>query len=250
VARDFGIKTQVKFPQRIDHDKGGPVKAFRAIAFDLDDTLLDTTNLIVPHSVQESYRILIAGGIEINAAEMEKIREEKIKSTSHREIFKALAEQYHLKNPAALDRAIEAFYTPQVPPSLPLLPDAVENLAYLKDHYSLYLVTSGQFQTQSNKIRSMGIKSYFRDIYIIDGMRFKKKREAFLDIIEREKISPQQLLSVGNRLASEIRDGKIVGAQTCYFCYGEHVGEKPEQAEDHPDYTVFRHSEIIRTCNL
>lgn len=224
--------------------------SIKSIAFDLDDTLLDTTNLIVPGAVSGSYAALIKGGIAATQAEMETLRSKWNKQMSHKEIFRKIADTFALKNDQAVQEAIHAFYTPKVPTKLPLMAGALENLELLKKKYRLYLVTAGDLQTQQAKIKAMDIMSHFQDIYVIDGKKLQAKKDAFVNIIERDQIKAHQLLSVGNRLASEIRDAKLLGGATCYFAYGEHVGEVPEQDADRPDFTIHHHHELISTCSL
>src|SRR5690606_7772995 len=131
---------------------------------------------------------------------------------SHREIFLEIAKKYNQENVQSLAAAgIDRFYNPEIPTHLPLLPGAVENLEKLAANYSLFLVTSGSHRTQQKKITATGISQFFKKIYTLDGFKGEKKRLAFEDIIQNEKIQPEQLLSVGNRLYEEIRQAKQLG---------------------------------------
>jgi putative hydrolase of the HAD superfamily len=108
----------------------------------------------------------------------------------------------------------------------------------------------GALQAQQQKIDALGIAPFFKKIFIIDTLSGSKKDTAFLEIIRSENLRPEEVLSIGNRLCSEIRYAKKCGCETCYFAYGEHVGEKPEVPEDHPDYTIQYHHELIAACGL
>jgi putative hydrolase of the HAD superfamily len=94
------------------------------------------------------------------------------------------------------------------------------------------------------------VQKYFKGIYILNGFMGEKKESAFRDIIQKENHAPHELLSIGNRLSSEIRDGKRCGTGTCYFAFGEHVGEKEQYPEDHPDFTILHHKDLIQACGL
>jgi putative hydrolase of the HAD superfamily len=120
----------------------------------------------------------------------------------------------------------------------------------LRQRYKLYLVTSGEPAAQMQKVKALGIEPLFEKIYLINNFKDETKQMAFEDIVLREKIQPSELLSVGNRLSQEIRFAKICGAQTCYFCHGEHIGEQPERREDYPDVTIYKHAELISACSL
>jgi putative hydrolase of the HAD superfamily len=126
----------------------------------------------------------------------------------------------------------------------------LENILNLKSKYNLFLVTMGTHETQSQKIKALGIANHFQKIYILNGFVGERKESAFRDIIGHSGHSADQMLSIGNRLSSEIRDGKKIGADTCYFAYGEHLGEEPQLPEDRPDFTISHHKELITTCGL
>lgn len=223
----------------------------RAIAFDLDDTLLDTSGLLIPNAAAKACLAMMAVGTSCTLEECLKLRQELSRIFSHPEIFGIIADTYEgAERELALQSAIQEFYRPEVPESLPLMPHGTELLTSVFGKYPLYLVTMGIKEAQQKKIQALGIAHFFKKIYILDAFRGERKEQAFKEILEREKIEPQQLLSVGNRLSAEIRDAKKLGCQTCYFAYGEHVGEQPEIPEDHPDHTVHHLNEVISRCNL
>ncbi|QLY25072.1 HAD hydrolase-like protein [Bdellovibrio sp. KM01] len=223
----------------------------KSIAFDLDDTLVDTSGLLVPMASQRACEAMIAAGVCISLEECMRIREELAANLSHTEIFTKIANQYGTNTPGkAVHDALEMFYNPEVPPVLPLLAGATENLLHLKEQYNLYLVTMGSYEAQVRKIQALGVEKFFKKIYILNGFIGEKKESAFQDILAREGHSPDELISIGNRLSSEIRDGKRVGARTCYFAHGEHIGEQPVFPEDHPDFTITQHKDLITVCGL
>lgn len=224
---------------------------FQSLAFDLDDTLLDTTGLLIPLASQIACQAMIDRGLRLPLDEAMRMRHELASSMSHTDIFALMAQKFGNSNKGAMvHAAIEAFYNPPVPEQLPLLPGALENLEKLRSRYSLYLVTMGTFEAQTQKIKALGIRHYFKECFILNGFIGEKKILAFQEILKREGHSPTALLSIGNRLSSEIRDAKTLGALTCYFEFGEHIGEKPEQAEDVPDFTIRSHQDLIMTCGL
>jgi putative hydrolase of the HAD superfamily len=224
---------------------------FKAIAFDLDDTLLDTSGLLIPLASQRACEAMIEAGVRCTLEECMRDRKEMSASHSHTEIFTHIVNRYGTNQKGrAVHDALEKFYNPELPAVLPLLPEALENLLYLKKKYKLYLVTVGAPDAQVAKIRSLNIQHLFEKVYVLNGFIGEKKDIAFNDIIARESIKATELLCVGNRLSSEIREGKRCGAMTCYFAHGEHIGETPQCPEDHPDFTVTLHKELIAACDL
>ncbi|NUN05437.1 MAG: HAD hydrolase-like protein [Bdellovibrio sp.] len=227
------------------------MRKYKSIAFDLDDTLLDTSGILVPAAAQRACEAMIAAGVQCSLEECLQMRHDLASQQSHTEIFRGIIQRYGTSQPEkAVEGALQEFYNPAVPATLPLMPGAIENLQYLKSNYQLFLVTMGSKTSQEQKIKALGIAQHFKKIYILNGFIGEKKDLAFRDILASEQHAPAQLLSIGNRLSSEIRDGKRLGTDTCYFAYGEHVGETPQFPEDHPDFTITTHQELIQVCGL
>jgi putative hydrolase of the HAD superfamily len=225
---------------------------FKALAFDLDDTLIDTSGRLTPMASLATFEAMKNQGLAGEYGAFEQFRKIGALSMSHQLIFRKLAEL--MGPPDQIEKltqiGIETFYNPDLPQKLELLEGALENLKTLSTRYSLYLVTSGVPATQSKKVQITGTEKYFKKCFFMDGMKKERKRQAFSEIIETLKIRPAELLSIGNRLSQEIRDAKELGAMTCYFKFGEHVGESPKGPLENPDYTIETHSELITTCHL
>ena len=227
------------------------MSAYKVLVFDLDDTLLDTSGLIIPQAVENSCKAMLDRGLQCSMPECLEMRANLAKGMSHTKIFAEIADRYGCKDrDGAVQAAIHEFYNPAVPAHLPLLPGAMENLEALKSKYSLYLVTAGTNEAQEKKVAAIGVAHYFKKVFILESVSGAKKDQAFREILELEKIHPKELLSIGNRLSSEIRHAKLCGCDTCYFAFGEHVGEVPEVPEDNPDFTIHFHHELIAACNL
>lgn len=225
--------------------------AIKCIAFDLDDTLVDTSQLLVPLAARHACEAMINNGVKGDIDTCLAWRASKSAELTHQEIFQGFIDKYGSTTPnIALQAAMKAFYNPEVPERLPLMEGAAENLRQLSAKYTLFLVTSGEPTAQNKKIKALGIEAYFKKIYLVNNFKREEKKDAFLDILKTEGLEPAELLSIGNRLSQEIRHAKLCGAKTCYFCHGEHVGEKPAQREDYPDFTIYKHREFIKTCGL
>ncbi len=223
----------------------------RAIAFDLDDTLLDTSGILVPAATRHSFQILIENGLALTYEQCEQHRLQMIRSVSHKDVFAILAKKFGSeKTESVVPAAIRAFYEPQLPVSLPLLSGARENIDYLKDKYMLFVVTAGSEATQQNKAKALGIDTDFQKIYVINSLTKERKQNAFLDIIKLCQIKNDELLCIGNSLSSEIADALKIGAKACFFEFGEDRGTISQVLSQQPDYHIRHHQELISTCRL
>ncbi len=223
----------------------------KAIAFDLDDTLIDTTHLLVPMASQAAYQAMALKGLQTSFEIFENERRQGALSMKHVDIFQSIAQKYSSQPSGEIAEAgITTFYNPPLPTHIPLLPGALENLEYLKGKYALFLVTSGAIPTQKQKAQATNAEHYFQKSYFLDGFKKERKRSAFQNILETLSLEPQELLAIGNRLSQEIHDAKELGCTTCYFKYGEHVGEIARNSFELPDYTIEKHSEMRGVCHL
>ena len=167
----------------------------KLIVFDLDDTLLDTTRLLIPIARTQAFE----------------------------------------------DRIMQP---------LPLMTGAQENLDYLRDKYDMVLLTQGRPDAQQKKIKSLGIGNYFKKQYFADPSVNETKAQYFQKILDDSGLPAENIISIGNRRYTDIREAKKLGMNTCLFHYGEHADEKVSQNEDVPDFTVINHKELIPKCQL
>lgn len=225
---------------------------FKAIAIDLDDTLIDTSGFIVPLASRAAFDAMLKWGLQDNFLAFEQFRKIGALSMSHQMIFRKIAESMgpNENTDASAKAGIQAFYHPTLPDTIPLLPGAIESLIILKKKYPLFLVTSGVPEAQKEKLQKSGLENYFTDLFFMNSFKQERKKIAFEKIIEKLSIQPNELLSFGNRLSQEIRDAKQIGAITCYFKYGEHLGEQPQDQFEIPDFSIDHHKELIPTCQL
>lgn len=223
----------------------------RAIAFDLDDTLMDTTGILVPTAARNAFQILKDAGLNLTLAECEIKRTKWIRTLSHKDVFLKLANEFGTeKTISVLNLANKAFYEPELPDALPLLEGALKNIQYLKTNYSLYIVTAGYESAQNKKVKALGIFNYFKKVFVVNSLEKERKINSFQKILELEKIQPHELLCIGNSLSSEIKDAKKLGALACYFEFGEDRGAVSTDPHEQPDFHVNHHNDIISICKL
>jgi putative hydrolase of the HAD superfamily len=222
----------------------------KAIAFDLDDTLLDTSGLLTPKASRDTFNFMIQKGLKLSPEECENLRTNFIRTFSHREVFEKLAYSHGTTETIEhLPQIYDSFYFAKLPVSLPLIQDARQNIDYLKPKYALYLVTAGIESSQVGKVKALGIEKDFKNVFVVNSLLKHKKKDAFEQIIELENIKANELLCIGNSLLSEIHDALAIGAMACYFEHGEERGKLSELPRL-PDFHVKNHAELIKACQL
>lgn len=219
------------------------------LVFDLDDTLLNTSELIIPNMAKQVFITMTKLGMKMSEEDFIYQRHELAKSLSHKEIFQQLAEKNCASRQIAekcTQAAIDVFYNPTLPKNLPLMDGAMAVLdAAKKKNIRMHLITSGVKSAQDRKIDLLKISQFFSSIQVTG---FGTKTQALQKVLQQSFIPATQLLSIGNRLSHEIRDSKSIGAWTCYFAFGEHLGEVPVQPEDKPDFTINNWKEFPKAC--
>lgn len=212
---------------------------WQAWIFDLDDTLLDTSGELVPSAMLRAFEFLLAQRLLPSLEEGKRRWSYWRTHKSGVHLFRALLDSLEeTQQQDMAEQAYRIFRTPQLPESLEPRPGGREILEKASQKFPLFLVTQGDIDTQMQKVERLGIISFFRHVYYIDPFANENKRKAFAAILSHYNLSPQRVLSIGNRLDNEIALSKILGMQTCYVRHGEHRFETPATAEQIPDFEI------------
>ena len=224
---------------------------FQTLIFDLDDTLIPTTELFVPQAIRRVHALLKNNGLEWSLEQFDQYRKKHISEFSHREIFKKLVNELPLQRKEhTLEKAVLTFYTPELPESIPLMEGAEANLFLLKKTYTLFLLTGGTKNVQNEKIKRAGLHGTFQEIVVADEKWKFNKEMVIQHWIQKQKLNPATTLSIGNSLKDEIRASKKNNLQTCLFMFGDHAVEKAIDDFEIPDFKVSHHHELISACRL
>ena len=227
---------------------------YKAIAFDLDDTLIDTTNQLIPFACRKIHTHLLSLGYTKSFEEFDGLRKDFVKTRSHKEFFRNLAPTLakDQKSDHLFATLNQLFYEPEIPSHLTLMDGAEDNLERLIANYDVFIVTAGVIKAQERKLAQLKINRFIQadNILVVAENGIATKKLAFEKILQKAQIQPHELLSVGNRLSQEIRMTKQLGGHTCYFQFGEHADDVPQDQFEIPDYTIHTHKELISACHL
>lgn len=100
-----------------------------------------------------------------------------------------------------------------------LLPNAREVLEYLKQRYSLHLITNGFVEAQNVKLDNCNIRKYFSAIIISDGMGFRKPdKRIFHHAMKEAGAKSADSLMIGDDYGPDVIGAKAVGMDQIYLC--------------------------------
>jgi putative hydrolase of the HAD superfamily len=168
------------------------------LVFDLDDTLYKEVDFL-----QSGYRF-ICDTFQLDDA----VYQGMIKGYFEKKnVFQELLDQYAL--PISLKELIELYRLHE--PNISLDPSTKSTLddLFQMEHVALALLTDGRSATQRNKIKALGIESYFKEMIISEEFGSEKPNPAnylyfsekypdfhyyyIADNIQKDFISPNQL---------------------------------------------------------
>lgn len=165
------------------------------IVFDLDDTLIDTRNVLLPLALK---RVVDATGIPLKRLDPRGKR-----------IDEVLAGVKDV-TPEQREAAAKAWYRPEVPPLTPF-PGARELLEALRGRVRLVLLTRGDPARQQRKIEQCGLGPLFDEIVIRPIEAPGSKRDDLAAMLARHRIGPSRCGVIGDDDRDELKHARDLG---------------------------------------
>ncbi len=120
--------------------------------------------------------------------------------------------------PREIPEGIGAIYLEICPTQPHVIPHAHEILSYLKDKYTLHIITNGFDDVQHQKLYSAGIHHYFDQIITSDksGSR-KPQRSIFEYALAAAGASEECSIMIGDNLGTDIIGAREASIDQVYF---------------------------------
>ena len=201
----------------------------KAIIFDFDDTLADTSARIIP-AKKVMVRAMIDAGFPAKQKDLEW---KKIYKLSGADSVKYILKQYNLKDKKILDAGLNAYYS--YIGNIKLNPGAKSALNSLKG-YKLILLTTGKPEIQKKKVELFGISNYFCDI-VYDDVTDSDKELKIRKILKKHKLKTEEVISVGDKL-SDVEASNKAGVTSVRCLTGRFKDNKPKNKFQMPDYKI------------
>ena len=213
---------------------------FKAVIFDLDDTLFDCTGTLVEASRRRAAEALVDAGLPLSVSEacdlQRKLAEEKGPRFL---VLDEIADRYDLGRDA-INAAYRAYNSDEVEDIQPF-EDVIPTLRQLRDHDILcLLLTAGLYRRQAIKVEKLGLEDEFDEILINDLERGILMGECIRYLLDKYHLKPHEVLVVGDRPQEEIRGGKESGAITAQMLHGKFKDMVPRDEMEVPDYKINR----------
>jgi uncharacterized cofD-like protein len=224
----------------------------KALIFDLDDTLYDCTGLLVEAARRRAARAMVRSGLPCSEEEAYKLQVDLAEKHGPKlRVFEKIAETHH-KSDAFVQKAYEAYNSSRVENIAPF-PDVPPTLKLLRElGYGIYMITSGIYERQQRKINMLKIGKYFDDILIHDHDRGETRESCFMELLEKHNLVPKEVMTVGDRLHSEIRIANFLGMTTVQMIHGRFQTLIPTDNLEEPDFRIQKLGElpgILRRVN-
>ncbi len=121
-------------------------------------------------------------------------------------------------DPTLFPMAFEEDYLRICPQKTHLFPKAHETLGYLREKYTLHLISNGFREASETKIANSDLAKYFTTIVISEVVGIHKPHpDIFHHAVSNGKTSIPDSVMVGDSLEADIRGAQNVGMESIYF---------------------------------
>ena len=116
------------------------------------------------------------------------------------------------------------------------LPGAEEAVAYLSEHYRLFLASNGTASVQKGRMTSANLYRFFEEVFVSQEIGHNKPSKAYFDacFARIPGFDPAKAMIVGDSLTSDIRGGIDAGIATCWV----NPNRTPGREDIRPDYEI------------
>ena len=221
----------------------------KAIFFDLDDTLYDCGGTLIESARKRAAKAMVEAGLPCSGDQAYKMQIELFKSLGPMEnIFDRMCNNLNCtkdERRKIVKAGFNAYNSDQVE-DIKLFPDVLPTLKKLKGKgMKLVLITSGIYERQSKKIKILGLEKWFDLILIHDFEKDVSKFKKFKKAMNLLKLKPRNIVTVGDKISSEIRMANRLGIVSVRILTGRFNKIKPRNELEEPDYSIRKVSELL-----
>jgi FMN phosphatase YigB (HAD superfamily) len=213
------------------------------IVLDLDDTLYDTTRLLLPWADRRAVAAMCAAGLDMDdTSALARLLELRAAG-----VVRTFAELARERGADARCVALgEDAWFAYDPPPMTLDADVESALDALRDIAPLALFTMGHVETQRKKLERLGIASRFVDVRLVDFRAPDGKTAALRGILADRGWTAARVVVCGDRPDGDVRAGNVNGCLTVLVRRGdgEFANVAPASKDDVPWRTIAGVAEL------
>jgi len=248
-ARRKKKKTFVSRPRNKKRQTHRAIKpVIRCVIFDLDDTLYDCFGQRMPMTHRHAAQAMVEAGLKADAEAVYRARMRAFRTDPMlRHIDAEVSRYFGAENPEAVSRAAREAYFNCPVGKLTLFRGSLPLLRFLaRRGVRNFIVSFGEPKIQHAKVKALGLdgEPAVERIYYADRSNVLTKEAAFRKIQKRTRLTPSEILIIGDRPAREIRAGKELGMHTVRLRHGEFKSQMPVGLEEEPDFVIAEISKL------
>lgn len=196
------------------------MRKYKAILFDLDDTLLNRDK-----AVDQLFNIILENYYRVTADDITKKMLKKFKEYDKncygdgdkikvlKPFFQEFPPELEMKESNMID-----FWDTYFPQCFKPEEEVHTLLDQISQHAKIGLITNGSTQRQKAKIKSSQLESYFETIVISDEVGYSKPEQEIFDIaLDRLGVMASETLFIGDDLVKDVKGPQNVGIKSVWF---------------------------------
>ncbi len=224
------------------------MKKIKAIFFDIDDTLYDSS-LQSDFARRNAFRAMVEAGLDIDEKAGIEVLQNTVKEfgSNYEYHFNEVLKKFgYDSNPRIIAAGIVAYHTTKIAYLVPF-PDTIPTLLRLRDSgYKLGVITDGRAVKQWEKLIRLGLQHFFDAVVISEDIKSQKPYTAiFKQALKKVGCSAGEALMVGDRIDKDISGAKKAGMTTVQILGGKYTNQCPENSYEEPDYVIKKLSDIF-----
>ncbi len=238
----------------IEKLRGSTMVQYKALLFDLDETLLDfaASEDIALQKLFSDQNFSLTPDIKAN---YQKINTALWKGYENGEIdrdevvntrFALLFEQYGIQVDGA---ALEQNYRKYLSEGYYLIEGAMELIQKLSTEFDLYVVTNGASIIQQKRLEGSGLAPYFKKVFVSEDTGYQKPMKGFFDYAfsQIESLDLSTTLIIGDSFSADVTGGWNAGIDTCWV---NREGSELANTDIHPTYKIRELEELYWILGL